>query len=51
MKFNIREHVKLHDNVQEETKNTTFNKSSEQIVQMQKLWYDVLKLRFQTKKV
>ena len=44
MKFNIREHVKLHDNVQEQTKNTTFNKLSEQIVQKQKPQYDVLKL-------
>ena len=44
MKFKIREHVKLHNNVQEQTKNTTFNKLSEQIVQIQKPQYDVLKL-------
>ena len=44
---NTREHFKLHDNVQEQTKDTTFEKSSEQVVQIQKLQYDVLKSRFQ----
>ena len=42
----MREHFKLHDNVQKQTKDTTFKKSSEQVVQIQKPQYDVLKSRF-----
>ena len=42
----VKEHFKLHDNVQEQTKNTTFEKSNEQVVQIQKLQYDVLKSQF-----
>ena len=43
----MREHFKVHDNVLEQTKNATFEKSSEQIVQIQKPRYEVLKLQFQ----
>ena len=44
--FHTREHFKLHDNVQEQTKDTTFEKLSEQVIQIQKLQYDVPKSRF-----
>ena len=43
----MKEHFKLHDNVQEQTKKTTFEKSNEQVVQIQKPQYDVLKSQFQ----
>ena len=43
----MKEHFKLHDNVQEQTKNRTFEKSNDQVVQIQKPQYDVLKSRFQ----
>ena len=44
--FHMREHFKLHDNVQEQTKDTTFEKSSEQVAQIQKPQYDVPKSWF-----
>ena len=43
----MREQFKLHDNIQEETKDTTFEKLSEQVVQIQKPQYDVSKSQFQ----
>ena len=43
----MKEHFKLHDNVQEQTKNTSFEKLNEQVVQIQKLQYNVLKSLFQ----
>ena len=35
--FHTKEHFKLHDNIQEHPKNTSFEKLNEQVVKIQKL--------------